>query len=139
MAFRLGFEQGMGDKPALAIEERLTRFGSYRYIASIRQQFTGVGRIRQVGLEYFVANGYTQAGASDGEECFDTVIQIALHHVGTAQIDLLVAIIAKVEDATVLQKTPDNTPHTNIVTYVRNTRLQTAYTTYNQVNTYSCL
>ena len=126
----------MGDKPALAIEERLTRFGSYRYIASIRQQFTGVGRIRQVGLEYFVANGYTQAGASDGEECFDTVIQIALHHVGTSQVDLHLPVIAKVEDAAVLQETPDHTPNTNIVTDARKTRAQAAYATYNQVNTY---
>src|SRR5260370_42650016 len=83
-----------------------------------------------------VANGYAQDGVFNREERFDTVIQIALHHVGASQVDLRVPVIAKVEDAAVLQETPYHTSHTNIVTDARKTRAQAAYATYKQVNTY---
>src|SRR5947209_16218460 len=122
----------MGNKPALAIEGGFPWFGLYIYIAPIRLQFAGVDRIIQVGLQDMLANGYAQEGVFDGKECFDPVIEIALHHVGASQVDLRVPVIAKVEDAAVLQETPHNASNANIVANARKTRAQAAYTTDDQ-------
>src|SRR5579859_3925587 len=129
----------MGDEPTLAIERRLTRFGLHMHITAIRQQFAGIDRIGQNSLKHLLANGIAQRQVFDREERFDTTIQVALHHIGASQIDLLVTIVAKVVDAAVLQETPQHTPDANIITDARQTRTQAAYAAHIQINADACL
>ncbi|MPM81109.1 hypothetical protein SDC9_128161 [bioreactor metagenome] len=75
----------------------------------------------------------------NGEDCFYTPVQIAAHQVGTAQVDLLMAVIFKVKDATVFQKPPNHAHHADVFAQSLNTRYQATNAAHQQVDLHPCL
>src|SRR5579883_3504065 len=124
----------MRDKPCLRVKRRLTGIRMETYIAPAGLEFAGVDGIIQHAFEQFIAQGRAQDGIIDGEERFYASIQVALHHVRAAQQNFFVAAIAKVIDATVLQKAAYDAAHADSFAQTRDAGAQTADTTYNQVD-----
>ncbi len=129
----------MRHKPGLAIEEWLAWLGLYPHVGTVRQQFMRVDGIGQVGLEYSIANDFTQNRVFDGKERLNAVIEVALHHIRASKVNLLVAIVAKVENAAVFQKSPHLSSDMNVLAHAGNPRTQTTHAAHNQVNAHARL
>ena len=74
--------------------------------------FDDFGEIR---VEDFIANVADELRVLHGEGKFDAAIEVAGHHVGTAEIDLFFASIVEVEDAAVLEEAADDAGDADIV------------------------
>src|SRR2546421_6661240 len=129
----------MRHKPDLAIEEWLAWLGLYAHVGTVRQQFMRVDGIGQVRLEHMIANDFTQNRVFNGEERLNAAIEVALHHIRASKVNLLVAIIAKVENAAVFQEAPHLSLDMNVLAHAGNPRTQTTHAAHNQVNAHARL
>src|SRR6266700_2297097 len=132
--FFLYFDQGMGDKPVLAIKRLLIWFRVDRDVGAIGLQAMGIDRIEQDWFEHMLFDGLAQNGSIEGEEGLNAIIEIALHQVSAAQENLLLTIVAEVIDAAVLQEASHNATHVNILADPLNTWTQTAHTPDDEIN-----
>src|SRR5215216_75515 len=62
------------------------------------------------------------------------MIEIALHEIGTAKIDLFLPIVMKIIEPTVFQVTPDNADHGDILTHALDPWPQATHTAHQQVD-----
>src|SRR5579875_3127980 len=72
-------------------------------------------------------------GIFNRKERLYPIIQIALHHIGAAEKQLLSPAIVEVEDPTMFQKAAYDAAHTNILADPRDARPQAADTPHNQL------
>src|SRR5207237_9113834 len=72
-------------------------------------------------------------------EHLDTLVEIARHPVGAANVDLLVAAVGEVVDAAVLQKSSHDASDTNVIAHSAHARAKGTYATDDQINLHSRL
>src|SRR5712691_40274 len=119
---RAKVEQGVRDKPGLAIKWRHARLRLHTNIAFIRQQFACIDRVGQDAVEHLFADSCAQNRVFDREQRLHPAIQVALHHISAPQVYLLIATIAKVENAAMLEETSDKTSDTDILAHASDAR-----------------
>src|SRR6266581_5745445 len=60
-------------------------------------------------------DGFTQHLVLYREQCLNTTIQVALHHIRASQVYFFIAAVAKIIDTAMLQETPYDTTHPNSI------------------------
>src|SRR2546423_15332303 len=60
-------------------------------------------------------DGFTQHLVLYREQCLNTTIQVALHHIRASQVYFFIATVAKIIDTAMLQETPYDTAHPNSI------------------------
>src|SRR5579875_1125861 len=106
---------------------------------SISPQLAGIHGINHHLVEQIRADGLTQGGIFNREQRLDAIIQVALHHIGATQPDLLIAAVAKVENTTMFQEASDYARDPDIVAYAGDARAQAADAAHDQVNAHTRL
>src|SRR5262245_45886248 len=105
----------MLQKRGLAIDFWYVVLGGQSPVAAVTQHFPGLAIVCEIGGENLVTQVLNQFRALDREQRFNTVVQIARHEVGAAQVNFLLAAVAKIENAAVLEESSDNAHHANIL------------------------
>src|SRR5271167_2745958 len=103
-------------------------------VGSVTQQDAGLAVIRQVDIENLAAHALTQELVAQRHQNFDTLVEIARHPVGAADIDFFFAAIAEVVDPAVLQKTSHNAAYADAVAQAAHTRTQRANPAHDEIN-----
>src|SRR5215831_11091523 len=101
-------------KVGLTVEKELTG-GAYRLVRSFRRQLMGIDVVAQVGLQYLVLQVRAQLGIFNRTHHLNPPAQVAMHPVGTTDINFFVAVIREIYDPAVLKKAADNAAHTNVL------------------------
>src|SRR5262245_25240982 len=101
----------MLQKPGLTVEWRLAGSRAYPPIGPIWLELARLHRIAELDAQDAVAHLRPQRWIVEREDDLDTPIQVTRHQVGTAQVDLLIAAVAEVVGAAVLQEAPDDADH----------------------------
>src|SRR5437660_12389995 len=122
----------MSDKPALAIKRWHFWRRMYGFVRSVGLKLLGVDGISQHGLNHTLKNSLAQEGRIDGEERLDACVEVALHHIGAAQVYLLCTVVVKVVDPAMLQKASNNAADANLLADAGNTGAQAANTAHDQ-------
>jgi hypothetical protein len=122
-----GLTFGESYKEFLGIESK-RRFGSAAlrpsnpFVSSIGFQDSRLDIVGQVDLQDLLADTVAQQRIANRCQDLDSLVKIAGHPVGTACIDLLLAAVCEIEDATVLEETADNTANTDSIAYAADSR-----------------
>ncbi len=59
-------------------------------------------------------------GGGDAHERLDPSVEVAVHHVGAADVDLRVSVVVEREDARVLEVAAEDAAHPDILAQTRN-------------------
>src|SRR5437867_4392181 len=73
------------------------------------------------------------------EDHFNTMIEIALHQISAADVNLFLAPIAKIIEPAVFEITPNNTNYFYVIAYTFDPRSQATHTAHKQIHFYACL
>lgn len=90
-----------------------SRCFSFKDVAQLVVYPTGFLVVCQLDIQHFDEAG-AQVGIKDGRDSFDTPVKVASHSVGRAEKYLGAAVVAKIPDAGMFQKTVYNTGDTYV-------------------------
>src|SRR5450432_4242917 len=80
-------------------------------VCPVRSQKSSLASVGQIGVQDLGADALAELGIFHRENHLDAFVEIALHPVGAAQIQLRRAAIFEIINAAVLQETPDDAAH----------------------------
>src|ERR1039458_2668576 len=95
----------------LAAERDLPVAARGALVTAVRHHAARLDVIHQVLGQDFVADAAHQFRIFHWEEQLHTAVEIARHQVGAAEIDFLLAAVAEIEDAAVLQEASHDAGH----------------------------
>ncbi len=84
-------------------------------ISTILPQYASLIVVLEIALQDFIKHPFPQSRIPSWKHDLDPLVKVARHPVGTAQIQIGLAIVLEVEDPTVLQKSSYNTAHANAI------------------------
>src|SRR5215469_13471959 len=122
------------DKKLLCRESGSGAGAAGTYVGSIRLQqarLAGIGKIR---VQNFVANAVAQLRIVHRKYNFDTLVEIAWHQVGAAEVNLRISAVFEAEDAAMLQEAADDGPHADATADIAQARPQCAHTADDQID-----
>src|SRR5471032_3068675 len=108
------------------------------HVAAVRLQAPAVGVVSEVAFQLFL-DAHDQLLAFHREAGLYTLIEVALHPVGTGEEHLLFAAVEEVEHPGVFQEAADDRAHVDVVGNPRNARAQAAHATHHQVDAHTGL
>src|SRR5665811_67722 len=118
--------RGHAHQDLLAVERDLPVAARRALVTAVRHHAARLDVIHQVLRQDLVADAPHQLLIFHREEQLHAAVEIARHQVGAAQIDFLLAAVAEIEDAAVLQKPPHDAGHPNGLAHPRNSGPQAA-------------
>ncbi len=80
-------------------------------VSAVGLQEGGIARIGQVQRENLLFNTTSDCGVAHGEDAFDTTEEVALHPIGTAEVEQRFATVGEAEDAAVLEEASEYAAH----------------------------
>src|SRR5580704_9531520 len=95
--------------------------------------------VRQIRRDYLFHNLGAQPRIFQAEHHLDTLINVPLHPIRAAEINLRFASVSKHENAAVLQKPSDHAAHSYPAADSANTRAQGARAAHDQLDGHACL
>ena len=119
---------------ALSLAGRRPACHPAAYVVAIGRQRARAIRVAQAGAKHHVAKMLGQAPIANRTEHFDPAVQVALHEVGAADVDLRLAVVAEPEDARVLQESSDDRPHRDAIAHAGHARAQAAHAAHDEVD-----
>src|SRR5262249_14795735 len=106
-------------------------------IGPIRLKPAGLSVIRESIIDDLSMQSTTVIGIFNRKQNLHTAIQIAMHEVGAAEIDLVVAAVFEQVNSGMLQKSTQNANNTDVLTQARHSRSKAADATNNQRDRYA--
>src|SRR5581483_2814441 len=77
-------------------------------IVAVQQQPPSLDIVAQADIQHLFLEVVLQSRVFDGHENFDAAIQVALHPVGAADVDVFGAAVFEIDDAAMLKKASDD-------------------------------
>src|ERR1700686_3216023 len=109
------------------------------YVSRIFEKNARLAVIGQVRVKNFMVYPLPQHFIAQWHQHFYALVQIARHPVGSADVNLFVAAIGKVENAAVLQEAAHNAANADVVAHSPHSRTERANPTHDQTDLYSGL
>src|SRR5208283_2562063 len=106
---------GARNEGLLAIERVLFPRILIAHVLAVRLHVAGLGLLLHVGAQDVVFQHANQSLALYREQHLDAAIQVAWHQVGAAEVDLLVAAVAEVKNAAVLEEATHDAGYLDVV------------------------
>src|SRR5580658_8685567 len=108
-------------------------------VCSVRSEKSSFPRVSQISGQHFGRDALAQLRIFQRENDFHAFIEIALHPVGAAQINLRRAAVLEIIDTAVLQKASDDAAHPDAAAQSAHTGNQSALSTDDQVDLHAGL
>src|SRR5215211_2231284 len=108
--------------------------GLDRLVRAVGFENLGVSGIAQIGRQNLLDDLGPMPRIFHRKEDFDSPVEIALHHVRTAEVNLLVASVVEMIDAAVLEEPPYDAPRPDRLTPARNTGPQAAHASHDEID-----
>src|SRR5579884_1359355 len=125
------------EQPLLDIERRLARRGDAPRVAAIGVQLARVDGVAQVRRQHDGAQVGGEGAIVDPEHRLHPPVEVALHEVGAAQVDLGRVAAAEGVDAAVLEEAADDADDAHRLAPTRDARPQAAGTAHDEVNVHA--
>src|SRR5215216_4455177 len=103
-------------------------------VCAVWLELPSVGGIPPIGRDDLVSDLRCPTPIFNGEDHFDSPVKIALHQVGTAKINLVLATVAEVIDAAMLQEAANQTDHADVLAPTGNARSQAACPAHDELD-----
>ena len=103
-----------------------------RSVRSDRRRDVGAIRVAKIGVQHHVANVPGDFGVAHAAQRLDPPIEVALHQVGAADIQLRLAAVLEIIDARVLEETADDRRTWIVLADARNAGAQRADPAHDQ-------
>ncbi len=101
-------------EPVLHVDRPFPIDRHFMIVSPVRPHHVSKLVITQVEIQDVLADVSNMFGFSNREQEFHPAIEIALHEICRAQINLFLPTIEKVINSTMFQKPSDNTGHVNV-------------------------
>src|ERR1700739_2039083 len=108
-------------------------------VSGIAQQDTRLSIIRQIRIENLSTNALAEKFVTQRHQHFYSLVEIARHPVGAANVNFFFATILEIIDTAVLQESSDNTAHPDAIAQTANPRAQRADAANDQIDLPACL
>ena len=105
------------DEPFLAVYgARLIAIGG-PIIGSVGHHMSGFDHVGEINSKHLVVDKVDQRGVFHRKDHLYPAIKVARHHVRAAEVNLFVAGIAKIENATMLQEPAHDTRNLDVIAH----------------------
>src|SRR5918994_2950270 len=106
--------EGLFEEQGLAIQRFLALFRAKAGVVAVPVHLPGVRGVGELDVEE-AADLLPVVGFAQGEELLDAPVEVALHQVGAAEVDLLVLALPEGVDSRVLQAPSHQREHPDIL------------------------
>src|SRR4051812_45611628 len=107
----------------------------HAHVAAVGPQLARLDVVGKVDAENLAEHALLQRWVRDGDHHLDAVVEIARHQIRAADVDFLVAAVAEIPGAAVLEEPSDDAAHADVLAQAGNTWTQAADAAHDQVNT----
>src|SRR5205823_7551599 len=95
-------------------------------VAAVGLHLPSLAVVVQVGLQAFADHAALERRVEDREAQLDAAEEIAVHPIGTSEVDILGAVVGEEEYARVLEEAADDRAHADVVRYALEAGLERA-------------
>src|SRR6185295_12487017 len=103
------------------------------FVAPVGPQTAGLHVVSQAHIQHFFLQMFPESWVLDGRNQLDAPVQVSLHPIRTANVDVFFASVKEIKDPAVLQESSDDTGHGDGVRQSRHSGPQRAHAANQQI------